>query len=575
VYVRETRRVNKDGSVVSYLQLAHNERHPQTGSPIAKVIHNFGRADRVDKEALARLVSSISRFLEPTDASEVASADGIELVDSRPFGGAYVLDQFWSRLGVAQTITEAAAGRRLEPGVVERVVFSLVANRCLEPSSKLEACRWVAERVAIPGAPSFDDDACYRAMDFLLQALEEIAQSIFTSTANLLNLSCDVIFVDTSSTYFCVDVADEEQTLDLAKSAAEKKATTKALPEERALRRFSKHSKDHRGDVPQVVLGMAVTKEGIPIRCWTFPGTTSDQEIIKKVKADLAGWSLHRVLFVCDSGFNSEENRTYLSKGGGHYIVAERLRSASTEVREVLSRPGRYHRVDDNLEVKEVTVGEGARAQRFVVCHNPDVDARDKAVRKNLVSYLEERISSTDAWTKQRRDELVGELRTTPALYRLVRRTKDGKLRVDRAKVKDQERYDGKFVVRSDDDSLSATDLALAYKQLSQVERGWRDMKGALMLRPVFHHREDRIRAHVQLCWLALLLMRTIENTLGDTWRNVCHELQRMHLVTYEASGGRVVQRTKLTSSQREILSVLEIAEPAQFQDFTLPEAVA
>lgn len=467
--MRETRRVNKDGSVVSYLQLAHNERHPRTGSPVAKVIHNFGRTDRVDKEALARLVSSISRFLEPADAGAQVPG-GIEMVDSRPFGGAYVLDRIWSRLGIAQSLTDAAKGRRLEADAVERVVFSLVANRCLEPSSKLAATRWVQERVAIPGSPVFDDDACYRAMDFFIQALEEIAASIFTSTANLLNLSCDVIFVDTSSTYFCVDVQDEEATLDLARGQAEKKDSTKTLPEEAALRRFSKHSKDHRGDAPQVVLGMAVTKEGIPIRCWTFPGTTSDQEIIKKIKSDLAGWKLNRVLFVCDSGFNSEENRTYLTKGGGHYIVAERLRSASLEVREVLSRPGRYHRVDDNLEVKEVTVGEGARAQRFVVCHNPEVDERDKAVRKNLVSYLEERISSTDVWTKQRRDELVGELRTTPALYRLLRRTKDGKLRVDRAKVKDEERYDGKFVVRSDDDSLSPTDLALAYKQLYQVE---------------------------------------------------------------------------------------------------------
>jgi hypothetical protein len=575
VYLRETRRVNKDGSVVSYLQLAHNERHPVTGSPVAKVIHNFGRADRVDREALARLVSSISRFLEPADVQAVASADGVDLVDSRPFGGAYVLDQLWSRLGIAQIIIQAAAGRRLDASAVERVVFSLVANRCLEPSSKLEACRWVDERVAIPGAPVFDDDACYRAMDFLLAALEDIAQSIFTQTANLLNLSCDVIFVDTSSTYFCVDVADEAQTLDLAKSTVENKTATPAvLPEERALRRFSKHSKDHRQDAPQVVLGMAVTKEGIPIRCWTFPGTTSDQEIIKKVKSDLAGWSLHRVLFVCDSGFNSAENRTYLSKGASHYIVAERLRSQSRDVREVLSRPGRYHRVDDNLEVKEVVVGDGARAQRFVVCHNPEVDERDKAVRKNLVSYLEERISSTDSWTKQRRDELVGELRTTPALYRLVRRTEDGKLRVDRQKVNDETRYDGKFVVRSSDDSLSPTDLALAYKQLSQVERGWRDMKGALLLRPVFHHREDRIRAHVQLCWLALLLVRTIENAVGDTWRNVRHELSRMQLVTYDASGGRVVQRTRLTARQREILSALKMAEPAQFQDFALPDAI-
>jgi transposase len=320
---------------------------------------------------------------------------------------------------------------------------------------------------------------------------------------------------------------------------------------------------------------MAVTAEGIPIRCWTFPGTTSDRQIIRKIKDDLAGWMLHRVVFVADSGFNSADNRTYLASAGSHYVMAERLRNASREVREALGRAGRYHAVDGNLEVKEVRVGEGARASRFVICHNPEVARRDAAVRANLVAHLEQQIAGSDAWTKQRRDELVGELRTTPGLRRLLRRTKDGKLRVDRSKVNDEARYDGKFVLRSDDDSLSATDLALAYKQLSQVERGWRDLKGALSLRPVFHHREDRIRSHVQLCWLALLLIRVAENATGDTWRNLRHELDRMALVTLETSEGRIAKRSATTARQREIFKALDVREPAQILDYELPEPVA
>ena len=327
--------------------------------------------------------------------------------------------------------------------------------------------------------------------------------------------------------------------------------------------------------MPQIVLGMAVTAEGVPIRCWSFPGTTSDQAIIKKIKDDLWSWMLDRVVFVADSGINSAENRSHLSKGGGHYILAEKLRSANKDARRALSRAGRYHKVKDNLEVKEVRVGDGARAQRFVVCHNPDAAARDRRVRANLVAHLESRIAGSDAWTRQRRDELVGELRTTPALHRLVRRTPEGKLRVDKAKVADEARYDGKFLLRSDDDSLSATDLALGYKQLLEVERGWRDLKGAIALRPVYHWREDRIRSHVQLCWLALLMIRTIEIACKDTWRNVSNELERMHLVTYEIDGARVSKRTATTPGQRAILAALGVAEPAQFQDFVLPEPVA
>jgi hypothetical protein len=490
-------------------------------------------------------------------------------------GGAFVLDQMWERLGIADALRTAAKGRRIDADVVERICFALVAQRCLEPASKLAAIQWVGERVAIPDCPDFDDDAAYRAMDFLLAALPEIAERIFSSTANLLNLSCDIIFVDTTSTYFERDVADGEDDLDLAKTAEEKAADKNGPdaggPSESAARRFNKHSKDKRPDLPQVVLGMAVTAEGVPVRCWTFPGNTSDQVIIRTIKDDLAGWMLNRVVWVADRGFNSVANRAYLQQGGGHYVVAEKLRNASGEAKEALARPGRYHQAAGNLEVKEVIVGEGERRQRFVVCHNPEAEERDQQVRANLVAYLESQIDGTDEWTKSKRDELAGRLRTTPALWRMVRRLNDGRFRIDKAAIAREEKLDGKWLLRTSDDSLTPTDLATAYKQLLEVERGWRDMKGSLGLRPVFHHREDRIRSHVQLCWLALLLIRVIENGTGDTWRNVRHELDRMHLVTMENADGRVAQRTTTTTRQAEILAALEIDEPGRFLDFELP----
>lgn len=561
--------------MVSYLQLAHNERHPETGSPVARVIHNFGRADQVDREALRRLVASISRVLDPVDAVPSGSGlEEVEVVEARRCGGAYVLDALFARLGISAALRAAAAGRRLDADAVERICFALVAQRALEPGSKLAATRWVAERVAIEGCPPFSDDAAYRAMDFLLAALPEIAEGVFSSTASLLNLACDVIFVDTSSTYFEVDLADEEVELAGAVDEAEARAAAATAdaaqggPPEAATRRFSKHSKDKRSDLPQVVIGMAVTREGIPVRCWTFPGSASDQLIIRTVHDDLAGWQLNRVLWVADSGFNSLASRAYLQRGGGHYVLAERLRSGSSEARAALARAGRYRKVAGNLEVKEVRLGEGVRAPRFVVVHNPEAAARDAHVRENLLAYLAEQIAGSDSWPQRRRDELVGTLRTTPALYRLLRRTKQGLLRLDLAASKREARLDGKWLLRTSDETLTAEDLALAYKQLYQVERGWRDMKGALRLRPVFHHREDRIRAHVQLCWLALLLIRVVENATGDTWRAVRDELERMHLVTLESAEGRVVRRTRTTAGQRRILAALELPEPPLFSAF-------
>ena len=566
MYLRETRRRNKDGSVVSYLQLAHNERHPKTGSPVARIIHNFGRADQVDREALRRLVASISRFLDPAEAVAAGSGAEVEIVDARRCGGAFVLDALFARLGIGKALRSAAEGRRLDAELVERICFALIAQRALEPASKLAATRWVAERVAIEGCPAFDADAAYAAMDFLLSALPQIAESIFATTANLLNLACDVIFLDTSSTYFEVDLADAEVELDEAEARAA--AKDGGGPAEAAARRFSRHSKDKRPDAPQVVIGMAVTAEGIPVRCWTFPGNASDQLIVRTIRDDLAGWKLNRVLWVADSGFDSLANRAYLQRGGGHYVLAERLRSGSAEVKAALSRAGRYRQVAGNLAVKEVRLGDGARAARFVVVHNPEAAARDRSVRENLLAYLEGQIAGSDAWPRSRRDELVGALRSRPALYRLLRRTKEGLLRLDRAAIAREARLDGRWLLRSSDETLSATDLALAYRQLYQIEHGWRDLKGALKLRPVFHYREDRIRAHVQLCWLALLLIRVVENATGRSWRAVRDELERMHLVTLETGEGRVAKRSLTTPGQRLILAALELPEPPAFSDF-------
>ncbi len=573
MYLRETRRTNRDGSVVSYLQLAHNERSAETGNPVAKVIHNFGRAEHVDRDALARLVSSISRFLTPEQAAAAAHGAEVEILDSRPLGGAWTLDQLWERLGIGAAIRRVATSRRLDGAEVERIVFALVAQRALKPGSKLAATKWVAKRVAINDLTVFTDDQAYRAMDFLLEALPEIASEIFGSVAHLLNLDLDIIFVDTTSTYWEVDGADE--LADLQDNVDDDGVTR---PVENGARAFG-HSKDFRTDLPQVVIAMAVTRDGVPVRCWTFPGNTADTSIIRTVKDDLAGWNLHRMVWVADRGFASAANRAYLTRGGGHYIHAEKLRNTNSEAAAALARPGRYRTVAGNLRVKEVAVApggkgdgdEGARAQRFVVCHNPDQADRDATVRSQLVAHLEQLMAGSDAWTERRRDEFVGSLKGKPGLRRYLRRTNGGLLRIDAAAIKRESHLDGKWLLRTSDATLTPDDLAAAYKTLLQVERGWRDMKGALGLRPVFHHREDRIRAHVQLCWLALLLIRVVENATDDTWRNVRDELERMHLITLATADGQVAQRSATTPGHKAILTALQLAEPARFFDFTLP----
>ena len=375
-------------------------------------------------------MSSISRFLTPEEAPAAASGMDVEVLDSRRLGGAWVLDRVWERLGIGAAVRRAAAGRRLDGAEVERVVFALVAQRALAPGSKLAATSWVAERVAIEGLAACTDDQAYRAMDFLLEALDEIAGEIFSSVAHVLNLDLDIVFVDTSSTYWEVDVPDE--LTELAEKVDDDGVTR---PAEHGKRAFGR-GKDFRTDLPQVVIAMAVTRDGVPVRCWTFPGNTADTSIIRTVNDDLGGWGLSRLVWVADSGFASAANRASLTRGGGHDIHAEKLRTTNEKLRTTneklrttnseaaaaLARPGRYRTVAGNLRVTEVTVApggdgdgdDGARTQRFVLCHNPEQADRDATVRTQLVAHLESLIHGSDSWTERRRDELVGSLKTTP-----------------------------------------------------------------------------------------------------------------------------------------------------------------
>ena len=176
-----------------------------------------------------------------------------------------------------------------------------------------------------------------------------------------------------------------------------------------------------------------------------------------------------------------------------------------------------------------------------------------------MLTQLGEMIAGSDKLTKTRRAELRGVLSTKPGLNRYLRVTPGGLLRIDAAKIKTEENLDGKYLLRTSDPKLPAEDIALGYKQLLEVERGWRDLKQVIDLRPVYHRKEERIRAHVILCWLALLLARISENACGQTWPELRRELDRIHVGTFTGPAGTFRQRTEITKAQRDILRQLKI----------------
>jgi hypothetical protein len=290
--------------------------------------------------------------------------------ESRPYGGAYVLDALWQRLGISKILTGLAAagrGRRRDLAAAERVLFGLVANRALAPSSELAAAEWMSRDVHIDGLGEVSDDACYRAMDWLHQVRGELEKQVHFTVADLLNLEADLLFFDTTSTYFELEDVDEE----VARNwRGEKTAGGGADPDKTAGFRTRGKSKDSRDDLPQIVIGMAITRDGIPVRAWCWPGNTSDSALIRQVKDDMRDWSLGRVIWVADRGVLLGRNRRNLQAGADGYLIGEKLRSDSPLVKAALSRQGRYQQVAGNMQVKEVRLEDAG--DRFIICYNPD-----------------------------------------------------------------------------------------------------------------------------------------------------------------------------------------------------------
>jgi len=543
------------------VQLAHNRR--VNGSTQAEVLVKLGREDELDMDGLRRLAASITRFCDG-DGSGMplpGQPGEFEVTESRPSGGAWLLDGLWRELGIERALGKVLGSRRFTTDV-ERVLFALVANRALDPSSKLAAAEWASCDVAIPGLHVMDEDQCYRAMDLLVDADAEakVQEAVFFACADLLNLEVDLLFFDTTSTYFERDSAEDG---------------------EDAFRVYG-HSKDHRPDLPQIVIGLAVTREGIPVRVWCWPGNTSDMSLLKEVKDDLRGWRLGRVITVVDRGFSSDENLTYLTRAGGHWIAGERMRDGAPDVAEALSRQGRYQTVRDNLRVKEVRVGNGEAAKRFVICHNPAEAERQQQIREDTITRLEaelDRIDVQRAKAKTAKTQKAKHtaahtkaecaLRDHPSLGRYLRQTATGRLKIDRAKIAAEAKLDGKYLLSTSDPDLSAEDVALGYKNLLEAERGFRELKGTLELRPVFHRLEHRIRAHVLICWLALLLIRVTERQTGQTWRRTALELGRLHQVTLTGTAGTVQQTTTITDTQRAIYNATNITPPPRITALT------
>jgi hypothetical protein len=547
MYLRATKRKNKDGSVVEYFQLAHNERHSVTKKPVAKIIHTFGRADDLDREQLVRLCRSIARVCEVDIidrldpqlplTSTLGLALDFKVHRSYQYGVPLLAESLWHKLGIDELITTICNKNNLR-APYERALLAMVANRLCEPDSKLGLWdRWLPT-VYLPSCWDLKLEQMYEAMDLLYDHAEDVEKHVFFETANLFNLKVDIIFYDTTTASFSIDQEDD-------------------------LRRFG-HSKEGTWS-PQVVVALAVTPEGLPVKSWVFPGNTTDVSTVERVRSDLRGWNLNRAIFVADAAINSKNNREELARACGKYLLATRMASINEVKHEVLGKRGRYHVIRDNLHAKEVIIGDGERRRRYILCYNPKEAERQKRRRAEIVRFLEEELGrhpkpkATARWAI----DLLASLR----FKRYLKVTKGGIIRINRGAIRETAKYDGRWVIETNDDTISLEDAACGYKGLMVIERCFRSLKRTrIKMSPIHHWAPRRIEAHVKICVLALLIERLAELRCDKPWGRIKQDLEDLQIFHFSTAEHSFFRRNELTAGVRSILKSLAISSPKLVQ---------
>jgi transposase len=285
------------------------------------------------------------------------------------------------------------------------------------------------------------------------------------------------------------------------------------------------------------------------------------------VRADLRGWKLGRALFVADSGNNSEENRQELSKACGKYLLATRMGSVSEVKDDVLARPGRYKVISENLHAKEVVVGDGELRRRYILCYNPREAERQRKHREQVVKELEEELDkhpdhkATARWAI----DLLASGRTK----RYLTIDKNQCVRLDRAAIREAAKYDGKWVLQTNDDTITLEDAAAGYKGLLVIERCFRALKRTrIKMEPMYHWLARRIEAHIKLCVFALLIERVAEIQCKQPWPQIKRTLATLQASEFHTPNYQFFQRNEPSPELLRILKSLEIPVPKVVLNF-------
>lgn len=530
--------VRRADKVYQYRSLVHSVR--VDGKPTHEVLARLGRIDHLtpaQKEEMGRLLLRLAG-VEPPPKPAVPSTDieaatrDLVLGETRGYGDLVAIESAWQALGLDGLLKGLARDRGYDFDL-ERAVFAMVANRLSAPRSKYGTVDWLFRDVYLPTGKPLDADHLYESLTWLAEVQPEVELGLYRKLVDTGRVDATAVFYDTTTTWF------------------------EGLgPEGLAARGRDKGSNPPNRRL--ILIGLVRSLNGWPIVHRVFPGNTADVSTVKTMLEDLTTrFDVRRFVFVGDRGMISEEVIRFLGDElKVEYVIATKLRG-DDEVRDhVLCRAGRYEEVDEKLGVKEVWV-EG---RRYVVCRNLVEAAADERRRAEIIATLREKhLDRRCAAETKRAKQLV--VSKSFGRY-LVER--DGFLEIDPQKVETDARYDGKWVLRTNA-KMTPVETARLYKKEVGIERDFRDLKGFIELRPMFHHLEPRVRAHVFVCVLAKAVARELETRLhrnayiGSSVASVLAELGRIRVAEVGEGAERRYLRTRLTPDQDRLYRRLDI----------------
>jgi len=529
MFIRKKTFTNKDGTTREYLQLVESYR--VNGRSRQRVIANLGRLEDLQGGQLDRLIENLTRFSETQWVR--MSLDETQASWSKQWGPALIFHNLWEeKLGLGPCVRRIL-NRTEKTSPFEEALFAMVLNRLCDPLSKLGLNeRWL-QSVYHPPLEKLQFHHFYHALDFVAEYKNEIESFLFDRVRNLFNCELDLVFWDTTSTYF-----------------------EGSGPEE--LAKYD-YSKDKRPDRLQIMIGLLMTKEGIPVSHHIFPGNTGDVRTFKAAFSDLRRrFNVTRVIMVGDRGMVSKKVLQEISAAGLQYIVGVKMRRRP-DIDRMLSWNAPYTRVKENLKVKEVWSNG---ISRYILCFNPEGAERDRNARREMIIKLKRKLDSGNI------KGLLGNKG-----YRQYLKASKNAVTIDHDAIRREARYDGKYMLKTNTD-LPPDQVVLAYKELWRVERVFRELKPGLELRPIYHWTESRVRGHVMVCFLALVLESALIRYLKGKqskagYLQVMADLATLHAIQFSFNDKVYLFRTELQGDAYEAFRVLGLRPPLKAQILT------